>query len=563
MKPGRVSREEWKWLAAWSLVFLLLTGLPYLLGAYLETPESAFSGFFVAVEDGNTYLAVMRQGAAGRWAFTIPFTPEPHAPGYVFIIYLLLGKMARTLGLSLPLTMHLAKLVTTPLLLASVYRFGAHFTAWRFVRRLSFFLVAAGGGLGWLWVLAGQPFAPGVMPTDLWVPDASTFLTMLTFPHLAIAQSLILWVAVCGLQLLRRPDWRWALLIGVLGLVLSLVHPYSLPVVLGLLGLCWLQQAWRARRIAWKPLVQLAAAGALAAPYLIYSVVLFWYNPVFRSWQDQNRIWSPPAIHYLLGFGLLCPLALVGLLCRRPLRRWSDYALPALWVVLIPVGLYVPSNLQRRFLDGYQAPLTLVAVAGLLAVLHYVRRGWRHRCVPYFGRRSRVILPLRGNSHLPGRNRCNRVVLVVGTVSMLSNVLLLIGFTLLVAGRPPAVFNPRAELDAMDWLAAHSPPDSVVLAAYDTGNLLPTRALVRSFVGHGPQSVNADAKQSLVRAFYGDAMTDGERVRLLETYRVAYVFYGPAERVLGGFSPANLPGLRRVYADDVVQIFQVGGGGGP
>jgi uncharacterized membrane protein len=115
----------------------------------------------------------------------------------------------------------------------------------------------------------------------------------------------------------------------------------------------------------------------------------------------------------------------------------------------------------------------------------------------------------------------------------------------------------------MDWLAAHAPPDSVVMAAYDTGNLLPTRALVRSFVGHGPQSVNADAKQSQVRAFYGDAMTDGERVALLEAYRVAYVFYGPAERALGAFSPTSLPELRQVYANDVAQIYQVTGEDAP
>ncbi len=516
-------------MGVWCLGMLLLTGLPYLLGACLTTPDSVFSGFFVAVEDGNHYLAVMRQGAAGRWAFNVPFTPEAHPPGYVYVFYLALGRLAHIVGLPLPLALHLAKIVTTPFLLAAVYRFTAHFTGWRIMRQLAFFLIAAGGGLGWLWVLAGGPFAPGAMPTDLWVPDASTFLTMLTFPHLAIAQALILWIAVCGLQLLRTPGWRRAILIGVLGLLLSLVHPYSLPLVFGLLGLCWTANALRTRRVEWHSLAQLLVAGLFAAPYLVYSVDLFSNEPVFRSWQEQARTWSPNVIHYLLGFGLSCPLAAIGLLSRHSVRRWPDHTLPVLWLVLVPLGLYLPSNLQRRFLDGYQVPLTLVAVAGLFSALYYLPRRWR-----------------------------SRATVAVGALSTLSNVLLLLGFVVIVAGRPATVFNQRAVLDAIDWLDVHAPPDSVVLAAYDTGNLLPARAVVRSFVGHGPESVQAEAKKAQVKAFFGDTMTDEERIALLETYQVGYVFHGPSERALGTFTPARLPNLRPVYANQQVSVYHVG-----
>jgi hypothetical protein len=197
-------------------------------------------------------------------------------------------------------------------------------------------------------------------------------------------------------------------------------------------------------------------------------------------------------------------------------------------VVLVPVGLYIPSNLQRRFLDGYQVPLTLLAISGLLYLLRYVPRAWRWRAT-----------------------------IAVVTVSVLSNVVLLMGSTAVVASRSPLVFQPRQVLTAMDWLADHAPPDSVVLAAYDTGNLLPARALVRTFVGHGPQSVNADEKRAQVVAFFGEGASDEQRVCLLTTYHIDYVFYGPSERALGGFTPGTLPCLHQVYDGGGAQVYRV------
>jgi len=314
----------------------------------------------------------------------------------------------------------------------------------------------------------------------------------------------------------------------VLGLALSLIHPYSLELVLGLLGLYWAVEAWRARRPNWTSLAQLAAIGLASAPYLLYSLILFSTNPVFVSWQLQNRILSPSPIYYVLGYGLVGLLAVLGALRPRWLRRAPDATFLYLWAILVPVGLYVPSNLQRRFLDGYQAPLTLLAVGGLVYLLYGVARRWR-----------RVILA------------------ALAAASLLSNLVLLLGATALVASRSPLVFEEQPVLAAMDWLAGHAPRQSLVLGAYHTGNVLPGRALVRTFVGHSPQSVNADVKETQVAAFFNAATPDGQRRAFLAAYGVNYLFYGPTERALGDFSPGTAPYLRPAYDNGPVQIYQV------
>lgn len=528
MTREAIWRAEWKWWALGSAVLIVLTSIPYGFGWLMETPEKAFSGFFVAVEDGNNYLAAMYQGAAGRWLFYNPYTPEPHAGLFANFVYLVLGKLAHLFNLPMALMLHLARVAAIPFLLLAVYRFVAHFTSWRVVRRLSWFLVAVGGGLGWLWVLAGGTFAPGVMPTDLWVPDASAFLTMLTFPHLVLAQASILWLAVSGLRLLRRPTARDAIGTALSALLLSLIHPYSPPILIGLLVLHGVWHEWRSRTYDWKAVLRLGIAGSTSLPLLAYALLVFQIDPVLRSWQEQNVVRSPHPLFYLLGFGLLCPLALVGLLRRIPLRYHPDASFLVLWVLLIPVLLYIPTNLQRRFVNGYQVPLTLMAVYGLVVLLDHIRPDWR-----------------------------KRIVLGFKTVSTFSNLLLLGGFIVLIAGRPPWVFNARSVLAAMDWLAARVEMDAVVLAAYDTGNLLPTRALVRSFVGHGSQSVDSDVRRELVHAFFSGMLSPEARLALLRDYHVRYIFYGPSERALGGVSPADLPDVQLIYDQDEVQIYEV------
>ncbi|MGQ9500623.1 MAG: hypothetical protein ACUVSJ_04920 [Anaerolineae bacterium] len=528
MTPGAISRSEWKWLALGSGALIILTSVPYWIGWLIETPEHAFSGFFVAVEDGNNYLAAMYQGAAGRWLFYNPYTPEPHAGLFANFVYLMLGKLAHLSNLPPAPVLHLARATAIPFLLLAIYRFVTHFTSWPAVRRLSWFLVAVGGGLGWLWVLLGGTFVLGAMPTDLWVPDASAFLTMLTFPHLVLAQASILWLVTSGLRALHHPNVGDLLGVALSGLLLSLIHPYSLPVPIGLLMLHWAWRGWRSRTFAWKPLLHFGVASSTSMPALAYSFILFNTDPVLRSWQEQNLVRSPHPIFYVLGFGLLCPLALVGLLRYAPLRHQQSSSFLILWVLVIPVLLYVPSNLQRRFLDGYQVPLTLLAVFGLMALLYRVQPRWRRRAV-----------------------------LLFKTISTFSNLLLLGGFIILVTGRPPSVFNARSVLAAMDWLAMYAEPDAVVLAAYDTGNLLPTRALVRSFVGHGPQSVHSDVRRNQVRAFFNGTLSTDARLALLRDHHVRYIFYGPSERALGNASPDDLPDVHLIYYRDEVQIYEV------
>jgi hypothetical protein len=521
-----IHRHEWLWAAVWSVIITILAVSPYLYGGVISSPTRQFSGFTIALEDGNSYLAKMQEGRSGYWLFQLAYTPEPHRGELFFSYYILLGKLARLFNLSNMVTLHLSKVVTIPLSLLASYYFMAYFASSLRIRQTAFLILGLSGGLGWLWLVLGGSAQLGQMPVDLWVPDASFFLAALTFPHLPLAQGLLLLFSVTCLDFMQtgRKLSGWASAAG--GLAVSLIHPYTLPIIGTVFGLYLLWQIFRQRHW-WRQAFRLFLVTLPSLPYLIYVWWVFESNFAFVAWKEQSLTYSPAPVHYLLGFGFTLLLTLLGLWLTR---RHNDDKLSFLrvWIISVPFLLYIPLALQRRFLDGYQAPLDLLATMGLVWLL------------------EQNILKYR------------RILFLALAVLLMSltNLLLLAGSIITISQQPDTVFIPGDEAVAATWLNQQTGPVAV-LAAYPTGNYLPTVANVRAFVGHGPETINSDEKRKLVKIFFDSTTTDEWRRELLQKYEVQYLYYGPAERAIGNFGPDQASYLALTYENESVQIFKV------
>jgi len=522
---GTVSRKEWIWTAGWAIIILIMTGLPYLYGAVISTAAHQFSGFVIGLEDGHSYLAKMQEGRAGHWLFYLAYTPEPHQPELFFIFYILLGKIAAVADLPNVVLFHLSRWVTIPFGLLAFYYFVAYFTDRLVVRRLALVIFGVSGGLGWLWLLLGGPAELGYMPVDLWVPDASFFLAALTFTHLPLAQGLLLLFVVTGLKFVHHNQRRAGFAAAGCGLLVSLIHPHTLPVITLIFGLHILQQHYAQKSRLFVKATRLALVTLPSLPYLIYVAVVFYHNPAFIAWRLQSQTFSPAPVHYLLGFGVTLLFAIVGLIHTR--RSGSGYGFLHIWVLAVPLLVYLPIALQRRFLDGYQAPLAVLAAVGLC---------WAVK-------------------KISGRRVQKGAIALALVLMVLTNVLLVGGAIATIARRPGPVFIAADKITAARWLAERARQD-VVLASYQTGNFLPTVAHVRVFVGHGPETMHSEAKVAMLPPLFA-AGNDDFRRRVLRDYKIIYLFYGPAERALGDFSPGQAPYLQQVYNTGTVQIYQV------
>ena len=183
MKSVNISPDEWRWVAIFSSFLVTLTLLPYAWALLVSDDVYQFMGVLPNPKDGATYLAKIQQGIDGNWLFELRHTPQVHDPAGFHLFYLLLGQLARPLGLSPVLTFHLARVATSFFMFFSLYQLGASIWQRTRPRRWFFMLISAGSGLGWL----GLIFFEGVLAPDLTIAEAFPFLAAYTNAHFPLA----------------------------------------------------------------------------------------------------------------------------------------------------------------------------------------------------------------------------------------------------------------------------------------------------------------------------------------------------------------------------------------
>jgi hypothetical protein len=544
---NRVTRYEWLWALAWAAAALLLSSAPCLLGAALSSDARVFGGFVFGVDDMYSYLAKMGEGARGAWLFHIVYTSEPHQGALFFLFHLLLGKAAAVAaglgGWPLTETMvvvyHIARIVFGTVLLLTVYRFAAMFTAWRAMRRLTFLIVAFSGGFGWLLLLIGRPNWLGSSPIDLILPEGFTFLVLYSLPHIALGRTLLL---TGFIVLWTNPTLGRSAIAGLCWLAMGLIVPFYVVVAWAVAGAAWLAVTLERRAIVWGEMMQVALACAIAAPVVVYSLVVFTVNPVMRQWSAQNLILSPHPLHYVMGYALVGLLAILGAVyvLRRRDARSMTFRLVA-WAVVVPPLLYLPFNLQRRLIEGWQVPLAILASLGLV---RFVLPAWRRTLLV-----KRLI-------HLPrySARGLSRWALLLILLAMIPTNLLLVGSGMLaVAARTAPIFRDGGEVRALDWLATRATYADVILSSYEAGNYIPARVGARVYIGLGTETARIEDKRATMKRFFDPLTSDEWRAQFLRDARITYVFVGPEEDSLRSSTNSLLP----VYRAEGYTVYKV------
>ena len=546
-----------RWAWRWVLLVLVLSNAAYLF-AYLCPPQDQiFMGFLVNNDDHQVYLSLMREGAQGAWLATIRFTPEPHQPALLLPLYLILGKVARFLGLANEFVFHLARALGGVLLLIAAYWLGTRCLPPGVVRQSAFLMVCFSSGLGWLLVLAGLADRV-IVPVDIRVPESSTFLTLMTSPHFVLGIALQLLTFILYLGAGRRPGYLLGAALCLLLLSITLV--YNVIVVAVALGGYALIRCWQQRSI-WRPeLWHLAAVGAPAVPIVLYYYVLFRFVPFWRVvYGEQDVVRTPGWLALLLGYGLALGLALWGLALWARRGEWSQpRILLAAWVVSNGLLLYAPLAFQGKLATGWHVGLCTLAAVGLHeGLLPCLRRGWVGDALTR--RRQDLLSTIRN------------VVLILTVPSTL--IVALLGFRIALAEHGIPYFLPVEDAQAVAWLEVHADNGDVVLASYGISNYLAAHSDARSYLGHPFAAIDPRGKDQAVRCFYSSLALDEERRAIVDAHGITLVYYGTHERALDG--RGHLPGrgaadaslldrvpwLAPVYRQGAVTIYAVRGEG--
>ncbi len=509
---AHVAPAEWRWVMIVGTLMVLLAFAPY--GLLVASGSSAndwqFMGILHNSRDGATYLSKMRLGAEGEWLVHFQHTPEPHDGAFIQVIYPLMGQVAGLTGIPVPVLFHAARVVASLFMYLALYQLAAAIWMRVRTRRIFIVLVALGAGLGWLYVIVtgGQVDSP-----DLSIPEAfplqATFANVhfpLAIACLALLTSIMIEVFRPGL--VEEPRLNNGGTFAVLtSLALSLLYPQALVPFGGALvlfaGWRWL----RKRKIDLRELSWVLAVLVPAVPIAAYYGAIILYNPAMAEWGRQNVTQAPSLPVLLVGFAIPLLIAAPGI--YRAARRLEahDDRFMLIWLVVILIAIYLPTNIQRRFAIGLMIPLAYFGTRALEAFWfqRISNRRWRYRLLI-------VALPVMALSHL--------FVLFVPTLPALIN-------------RPDqsqGLFLERDYVLAFDWLDRRTGQNDVVLASAPVSQWLPGWAGVRVVYGHPFETLQADVKEQQVIAWYADGQ---DCQAILDQYAVRYILYGPEEAKLG------------------------------
>lgn len=518
----RVSPAEWRWVCWTAAIVMAVTVIPYTLAADGLAHGQVFGALPLSVEDGFSYLAKMQQGARGAWSFTLPFSSEPHDGVFLFLFYLVLGKLSGTDHLAQLIVFHGARVVFGFASLLAFYRLASEFVPQVTLRRLAFFAYGLAGGLGWL----SLGFMPAngtlaVLPLELYSPETFAVISLIGWPHLLASRALVIG-ALIGLFTGRFGRSGLALLATALIVPLSVIPvwgvavtflltqalsdratnglgraPAHAPRSVGQPGLRSVGQSLK----AWPIFV-------LPAPVVAYGVWALQGHPVMAAMHAQLLLPSPSLLYYGLAYLPWWALAWVGLGAvarRRPALAWAA----AVWAGLGLALVYFPTNTQRRLIEGYWPLLVPMAVAGLPAIARRLR-AWNTVA-------RRWLVPGLAAWTLPG------TLLVVGSAL----------FAVLVPTAP--TYTPVAQAEVFARVADER---GVALGEWTTVAWAPAFTGLTGYAGHRVETLDPDRKAADIARFYATDASDAERIALLRSQRITIVFHGPLERALGAFDPA-------------------------
>jgi hypothetical protein len=529
-----LAREEVVGVLLWSALMVVLAGLPYVIANAWAGPQRLFCGFLWGPDEGNAYLAWIRQAAEGKLLLANQYTIRYQNPHFFNLFFVLLGQACRHFHGRPIEAYHLARLLGIPVALYAFYCLAAHLTAMRAVRGAALAIASLGSGLGWYWTLLAYAGRPGrLFPMDCaagWqaMPEAVTFPTLLLNPLFTWSLALLCLSLLWGWRALENQRLGQALLAGFWLLVLGNVHTYDLFPACGAL-LVWagfLVVSGRAPLGATAGLYLLMCLLALPAPLWAW-----WTAHVDPSYwaKISTPTLSPRLRDYAAGYGLIGAAAVLGAYAAWVLRRYYPRSLAAVgWAAVGLVMVYMPVSFQRKMIEGEHLALSYLAGLAVALVWPWL---WERR----WGRN------LSANQRYRRRAGLVRVgVLAFTLLSLPSNIVFVHDALQHVAVNNadlrsvlmPPVYLSYDEVRGLEWLAEHTSEEDVVLCSSLTGSHIPAWAPARVVAGHWAETLDFPAYVQMVAIFFAPGLLPRLRAQILHATGATYVWWGQYERFL-------------------------------
>jgi hypothetical protein len=483
-------------------------------GYFWAGDNASYNGLLIAPIDGNSYLAKMMEGQRGEWKFTLPYTSEKGEGAYIFLYYLFLGYVCSWLHLPTILVFHIARIIGALCLASAISLWIRRTIQDQKIQIFTMILILFGSGMGWLLL----PLK--IIPTDLWVSEAYPFLSSLANPHFPLGIALILWI----IYLYTLPEtWARITYLFDLTLLLSLVMPFGVVIVCMIVLFIEVANGIKKQKVQ---IIKLVITTIGGGAYLLYQYFAILSDPVLAQWNSQNLTAAPPVWDVIISFSPALLLAVYGIGKYRKGQEFISQYLPfIIWIIGGAILLYLPFNLQRRFLVGYYVPVGFMA--GIFLDKFRKSNSDKLRKLPEF----------------------------VLALSLITNIIFLTGILETLKRNDPMYYQSNDEIATLQWLDENAPNQSVVLASPQFANLIPAKINMRVVYGHPYETVDAENQINKIESYYNGEMLVIDIKQWFKDENVSYVICGPREKMLGNDLNAIYLSLVKQQGD--IQIYMV------
>lgn len=366
-----------------ALVFLVGTNFFYLAAAWVTPEGKQYSGLnLTASADKLVYYSMIQQGIQGSLMQKNIHTGEAQIGALISPHWWLIGQSAYWLGLGV-VTAYQSWRVLLSLMLVALLLLWVTRLARTYEDRIWLWLfVLFGAGWGWvaalIWpTILGKNFDPLISKSvDIYMGELSAFSNAQQSPLFILTHILLLAVFYLWARQRQEITWRSEGMSGALAALLIMVHPYDFWIVMTVPSIWSLWRWWRTNDRKYMFKLALFWSWCLIAAGLVWTLVN--QEVAIKGWSAQNLVYSPPIYNFLIAWGLLLPLAVVG--SRAWWTKYRDnqwWSLLVIWTWTTWILIYLPLDYNRRLANAWLIPASLVAGLGAITLAKKIKNTYR------------------------------------------------------------------------------------------------------------------------------------------------------------------------------------------
>ncbi|MBI2611891.1 hypothetical protein HYW54_04060 [Candidatus Gottesmanbacteria bacterium] len=532
MKISVFWKNEFFLIVGVILISIFIGFLPILYHS-LGTPSGKiYTMAFNFYPDYYQFLSWMKDGSEGQIALTSRFTPEIFPRKYGHTFFSILGFTLGSLGFNPMVSFTFSRFIFGFIRLLLVYILIIKLVQGRWRRLISFLsVVLMSSFLRFNWT--------GDVTTSfgnfLWGITNFDVLRRIAFlPHHTASSILMIGFLFCAYKGIKDHEFKYSLIGSVLLFFSVLINPATLAGMIFILPLAFFLIFFQERKFFYLSSHFVLYLLPLVISVYYYRFYLFTVFPWDNFLRNDIATLRWPFWEYIMVLGPALPLAITVLVLTWRKRQGILYYFIVGWAFGPVIGVFasqfIPEISMFRLLQLSQfIPLSILGSMGIFIVYDNLRKKFITILLTMF-----LVVLFILNCYLSLKTQFEET----NAFNLFSHI-------------------PVDTLSLFTYLDNNTPPESVVLAGYSSGIMLPSFAHNRVLVGHGDATFNYNEKLDIMTKFYSNTFSSDELVDIIRKYKIKYIYFGPDTPRPWETSVDKLPNKKVIYNSGLNVLYEV------